>query len=112
MPNNEKINRREFLLATSAAAVGATALQGTKASEAGRPSSFESEAGSLIPYSRSELFSYRRIPKLIQSGSFLGPVRGFRGTFCCPRDQMPVVRVRIFAHLTKSQLFSVPRNSE
>jgi uncharacterized protein (DUF608 family) len=55
--SNKEINRREFLFATSAAAVGATALQGAQASEPERPSSFQSQAGSLVPYSRSELLS-------------------------------------------------------
>ncbi len=55
--SNKEINRREFLFATSAAALGATAIQGAQASEPQSPSSFQSEAGSLVPYSRSELLA-------------------------------------------------------
>jgi uncharacterized protein (DUF608 family) len=54
---NKEINRRKFLLATSAAALGATTLQGAHASEREPPSSFKSEAGSLVPYSGSELLA-------------------------------------------------------
>ncbi len=65
MWNKENINRRKFLLASSAAALGATALQGAQASEPERPSSFQSKAGSLVPYSRSELLSGKSAAKVL-----------------------------------------------
>jgi non-lysosomal glucosylceramidase len=57
MSSKGKINRRQFLLASSAVAVTATALQGAQASEPKRPSSFESESGSLVPNSHFESIS-------------------------------------------------------
>ncbi|PYV93158.1 MAG: hypothetical protein DMG05_02395, partial [Acidobacteria bacterium] len=57
MSRINKINRREFIVSTSAAAVGAVAT--TKGEErplaVAAPQAFRSPAGSLIPYSRREL---------------------------------------------------------
>src|SRR4051812_41834832 len=50
------INRREFLVSTSAAALGAATLaQGKEAPAAKSPQAFRSSAGSVIPYSKEEL---------------------------------------------------------
>ncbi|WP_058186387.1 GH116 family glycosyl-hydrolase [Terracidiphilus gabretensis] len=65
MWNKENINRRKFLLASSAAALGAAALPGAQASEPERPSSFQSKAGSLVPYSRSELLTGKSSAKVL-----------------------------------------------
>jgi len=50
------INRREFLVSTSAAALGAATLaQGKEAPASKGPQAFRSAAGSVIPYSKQEL---------------------------------------------------------
>ena len=50
------INRREFLVSTSAAALGAATLaQGKEVSASKGPQAFRSQAGSVIPYSKQEL---------------------------------------------------------
>ena len=56
MGKKVEINRREFLVATSAAALGAGTLQGKEASDSTNSPAFRSPAGSVIPYSRQELF--------------------------------------------------------
>lgn len=66
--SSKGINRREFLFATSAAAVGVTALQAAQAPEPKGPASFQSEAGSLVPYARNELFAGKSAPSV-----FTGP---------------------------------------
>ena len=55
MPNKKGINRREFLLSTSAAALGMTALPGAAPAEAEVAAEFRSPSGSLIPYARHQL---------------------------------------------------------
>jgi non-lysosomal glucosylceramidase len=55
-----EINRREFLVSTSAAAIGMTALNRKEASGGNHAPAFRSPAGSLIPYSRHELFPEER----------------------------------------------------
>jgi hypothetical protein len=65
MSNKDNINRRAFLIASSAAALGATALQGAQPSQPDRPSSFQSKAGSLVPYSRSELLSGKSAARVL-----------------------------------------------
>ena len=57
MSRINKINRREFIVSTSAAAVGAAATNkaGERPSTVATPQAFRSPAGSLIPYSRREL---------------------------------------------------------
>src|SRR5579871_3964677 len=50
------INRRKFLVSTSAAALGAATLAHAKDSPADKaPQAFRSQAGSVIPFSRQEL---------------------------------------------------------
>ncbi len=71
--NPKGMNRRQFLFTTSAAAAGAAAIQGAQASEPQRPSSFQSEAGSLVPYSRSELLSGKPSAP-VRSGPQLGEI--------------------------------------
>jgi non-lysosomal glucosylceramidase len=52
----KKFNRREFLVSTSAAALGAASLAQGKEVPAGEgPQAFRSAAGSVIPYSKQEL---------------------------------------------------------
>ena len=53
------VNRRQFLASTSAAALGAAALGGKEAAAATGLQSFQSPAGSTIPYSREELYGER-----------------------------------------------------
>ncbi|HTB98447.1 MAG TPA: GH116 family glycosyl-hydrolase [Terracidiphilus sp.] len=71
--SENKINRRKFLVASSAAALSATSLQGVQTPEAEGPASFESKAGSPVPYSRSELLSTRSAARVL-SGSQLAEV--------------------------------------
>ncbi len=71
--SSKDMNRRQFLFASSAAAVGAAAISSAQPSEAQRPSSFQSEAGSLVPYSRAELLSSKPSAP-IRSGPQLGEV--------------------------------------
>jgi uncharacterized protein (DUF608 family) len=61
------INRREFLLSTSAVAMGATALPATKSSEITTPRAFRSPAGSLIPFSRREIFPEKNTQRLFSA---------------------------------------------
>src|ERR1035438_3669769 len=50
------VNRREFLVSTSAAALGAATLAQAKEVPASKtPQAFRSQAGSVIPYSKQEL---------------------------------------------------------
>lgn len=50
------VNRREFLVSTSAAALGAAALaRGQEATASKGPQAFRSQAGSVIPFSKQEL---------------------------------------------------------
>jgi non-lysosomal glucosylceramidase len=59
MSDHKKPNRREFIVDSSAAIVGASAISG--AAEAHQtPSSFTSPAGSAIPFSRDELVAQER----------------------------------------------------
>lgn len=54
--NAKGINRREFLVSTSAAALGAATLAQAKDAPATKsPQAFRSQAGSVIPYSKQEL---------------------------------------------------------
>jgi non-lysosomal glucosylceramidase len=55
MPKKMAINRREFLVSTSAAVLGATTLYGAEATEQEGAPVFRSPAGSEIPYSQQEL---------------------------------------------------------
>ena len=55
MSKKNQINRREFLGSSSAAALGFAALRG--ASPAPPPQAFRSPAGSVIPFSRDQLFA-------------------------------------------------------
>src|SRR6266478_4916774 len=55
MKEKTGVNRRQFLVSTSAAAIGVTALQGKALSAEVAPQAFRSVAGSSIPYSRQEL---------------------------------------------------------
>ncbi len=55
MKNKSGMNRRQFLVSTSAAAVGAAALHGKDLRAGTAPRTFQSDAGSSIPYSRQEL---------------------------------------------------------
>ncbi len=57
MSKSQEINRREFLSSSSAAAVGFAALR--NAPVAAAPQAFRSPAGSVIPFSREELFEPR-----------------------------------------------------
>ena len=50
------VSRRQFLASTSAAALGAATLTGKEVLAENAPQSFESPAGSTIPYSRQALF--------------------------------------------------------
>ena len=59
MKKKTGFNRRQFLVSTSAAAVGAAALQGTSLSAESDPKGFQSSAGSSIPYPRRELLAER-----------------------------------------------------
>jgi len=51
------VNRRQFLVSTSAAALGVAALEKNGLSAGTPPQAFQSDAGSSIPYSRQELVS-------------------------------------------------------
>jgi uncharacterized protein (DUF608 family) len=56
MKEKFSVNRRQFLASTSAAALGAAALQGNEVSaETASRKTFQSPAGSTIPFSREEL---------------------------------------------------------
>src|ERR1022692_201196 len=55
MNEKTRVNRRQFLASTSAAALGAAALTGKEVLAENVPQSFESPAGSTIPYSRQAL---------------------------------------------------------
>ena len=57
MKNRTGVNRRQFLVSTSVGAVGAAALSSKKLSAEAGPPSFQSPAGSSIPYSRRALLS-------------------------------------------------------
>ena len=54
MSNRKQINRRDFLGSSSAAALGLAALQ--NGSPVSTPQAFRSPAGSVIPFSREQLF--------------------------------------------------------
>ncbi len=54
------VNRRQFLASTSAAALGAAALSGKELAAVTGPQSFQSTAGSTIPYSREELYGEKK----------------------------------------------------
>lgn len=69
MAKGPRINRREFLGATTAAAIGATASPLQAASqETPEPKAFRSSAGSLIPFSRQELFAYKKATGMFAGG--------------------------------------------
>ena len=70
MSKNNELNRREFLGSTSAAALGWTALRG--AGSASAPQAFRSPAGSVIPFSREQLFEPRT--QRVLSGAHLSEV--------------------------------------
>ncbi len=55
MDKKSAVSRRQFLISTSAAAVGAATLNGKTLAAEKTASSFQSPAGSSIPYSRQEL---------------------------------------------------------
>src|SRR5690242_12653146 len=55
MEKKTAVSRRQFLVSTSAAAVGAAALNGKTLPADKKQQSFQSSAGSSIPYSRQEL---------------------------------------------------------
>ncbi len=55
MSKKTGVSRRQFLVATSTAAVGAAALNGKTLPAEKTPQSFQSPAGSTIPYSHQEL---------------------------------------------------------
>jgi non-lysosomal glucosylceramidase len=57
MSKNNQINRREFLGSSSAAALGIAALRNS--SPTTEPQAFRSPAGSVIPFSRAEVFGPR-----------------------------------------------------
>src|SRR6185312_17331149 len=59
------VSRRQFLVSTSAAAVGAAALNGKTLPAEKIPQSFQSAAGSSIPYSRQELLSESAAPRTL-----------------------------------------------
>src|SRR4029077_4789647 len=57
MKDKTGVNRRQFLASTSAAAIGAAALQGKEVSAVIAPPTFRSVAGASTPYSRKELLT-------------------------------------------------------
>jgi non-lysosomal glucosylceramidase len=73
MKKKAGINRRQFLATTSAAAVGVAALNGTELSAETTPQSFQSGAGSTIPYSRQVLFA-ENAPQRSYTGTQAGEV--------------------------------------
>jgi len=60
MNKKTAVSRRQFLVSTSAAAVGAAALNGKTLSADQTPLDFQSSSGSSLPYSRQELLSESR----------------------------------------------------
>jgi non-lysosomal glucosylceramidase len=70
MKKREGVNRRQFLVSTSVAAVGAAALSGKDVAAETVPQTFQSKSRSAIPYSRQALFSE------------LAPERTFTGRDC------------------------------
>ena len=64
--NSKGINRREFLVAASTAALGAATLpQGKEAPASKGSQAFRSRAGSVIPYSRQELLAGQRTERVL-----------------------------------------------
>src|SRR6478672_3548004 len=55
MKEKTGVNRRQFLVSTSAAAIGVAGLQGKDLQAEIAPQAFQSAAGSSIPYSRQDL---------------------------------------------------------
>ena len=55
MKEKTGVNRRQFLVSTSAAAIGVAGLQGKDLPAEIAPQAFQSAAGSSIPYSRQDL---------------------------------------------------------
>lgn len=57
MEKKNGVNRRQFLVSTSAAAIGVAALEKNGLSAGTPPQAFQSDSGSSIPYSHQELVS-------------------------------------------------------
>jgi len=57
MEKKTDIDRRQFLISTSSAAIGAAVVEQKKLSAKATPRTFQSDSGSSIPYSRLELVS-------------------------------------------------------
>ena len=53
---SDHVNRREFIVSTSAAALGVAAGREARASDQGDPRAFRSPSGTLVPYDRDDLF--------------------------------------------------------
>lgn len=77
MNKKDGVSRRQFLVSTSTAVVGAAALNGkTLPSEKAIPS-FKSSAGSAIPYSRQELLATGNAQRtFIEGGEVAFPLGG------------------------------------
>ena len=79
MKKNEGVNRRQFLVSTSVATVGAAALSGKQLAAETVPQTFRSKSGSVIPYSRQVLFSDRNSQRTFigrESGEVAFPLGG------------------------------------
>ena len=70
MKKNEGVNRRQFLVSTSVATVGAAALSGKQLPAETAPQTFRSKSGSVIPYSRQVLFSDRNSQRTFIGGEY------------------------------------------
>ena len=77
MNKKTAVSRRQFLVSTSAAAVGAAALNGKTLSADKTPLDFQSSSGSSIPYSRQELLSEGRSQRtLVECAEVAFPLGG------------------------------------
>jgi len=77
MSKKTAVSRRQFLVSTSAAAVGAAALNGKTLSAGTQPENFQSAAGSTVPYSWQELLSDAAPQRtLVECGEVAFPLGG------------------------------------
>ena len=84
------VNRRQFLASTSAAALGAAALAGKEAAAGTGPQSFQSPAGSTIPYSREELYGEKLYAEKVLGEKVLGEKAAPRTYTACGEVAFPL----------------------